>query len=90
MDGQQSADDLELAAVLQGGTDAGREQAVRADLGSKPLPQTPFLSHYVHVGLSNRVQLLTAAEGEDCAPWTRRQAIATSLQFPSITGSRKN
>lgn len=43
--------DLQLAAILEVGCDAGRAEAVGADLGSQPGRFGPFLNHQMNIGL---------------------------------------
>jgi hypothetical protein len=43
--------DLELAAILKVGGDAGGAEAVGADLGAQSCSSCPPLDHHVHIGL---------------------------------------
>jgi hypothetical protein len=61
--------DLELAAVLQVGGDAGGAEAVGADPGSQSWSACPPLDHHVHIGLGQGSALGQPAMAQGREEW---------------------
>jgi hypothetical protein len=77
--------DFKLAAVLQIGGDAGRTEAVGADLGFEPCSARSLLDHHVYIGLGQGSAVRQSAiaqgreEGSLVDPWWKAEACAADV-----------